>query len=138
MIQEYLYLTLLDSYLLMFMLLYTVAHVIYTRVLNAPRKVTDKVIDVSLNDKTPFRFSGLAIYVMMFNMFALPIAALWSTHYWSYIILSSVLMTTLFLSDIFYNDRVNSGNPGSIAYMVFPMVYIPAVIISVLIHWLGS
>ena len=134
MIQEYLYLTLLNSYLLIFMLLYTVAHVIYTRVINAPSKITD----VSLNEKTPFRFSVLAIYVMMFNMFALPIAALWSNHYWSYIIMSSVLMTTLFLSDIFYNDRVNSGNSGSIAYMIFPMVYIPAVIVSILFYWLGS
>jgi len=118
----YLYLTIVESYILTVMCLFTIAHVLLTQVFKPARLIEYDAINAS------------AFYLMLFCMIALPIAALYSKNYWSFIGLSTLCMVALFISAINHNDTLHPGNPGSIAFIIFPMFYVPALLISMLVY----
>ena len=136
MFYEYLYLTITESYLLMFIGIYTFSHVIYTRIIRPPLKLKEGVsyeLDFALDEHNNM-LTDYAFHIMFFNTIALPIAALSSTHFWIYIGMSTLILVTLFLSDTSFTLRRNRGNPGFIAYMFFPLFYIPALGISIMLY----
>ena len=136
MLYEYIYVTIAESYLLIFMGIYTIAHVFYTRILKPPLKLKEGVsydLDFVLNDNSNI-LTEYAFHIMSFNMIALPIAALSSTHFWVYIGLSTIILIILFFSDTSFVLRRNRGNPGLIAYAIFPLFYIPALGISIVLY----
>ena len=78
MLYEYIYVTIAESYLLIFMGIYTIAHIFYTRILKPPLKLKEGVsydLDFVLNDNSNI-LTEYAFHIMSFNMIALPIAAL--------------------------------------------------------------
>lgn len=136
MIYEYIYTSITESYLLMFIGIYTFLHVIYTRVIRPPLKLKEGVsyeLDFALDDHSNM-LTDYAFHIMFFNTIALPVAALSSTYFWIYIGFSTLILITLFLSDISFTMRRNRGNPGLIAYVFFPLFYIPALGISTFLY----
>lgn len=138
------YQTILASYILSAMCLYTTLHILLSQLI--PRLLHldtfRKPGIYPIYEKPPWSLRRTIISwggaMLMFNMLALPIAALYSHHYWYYIVIASLMMAGLFISDLTHSDRSNPGNPGMIAYMVFPMFYIPATLISIVLHLLGD
>ena len=129
-----------ESWMLLFLLVFTVAHIVFTQGTHLIQQLIIKkhgFYTSSLGDRQWFSIHDMSFPVMLVDMIALPIIALSSSHYWIYLGLSVVLMVSLFFSSITHNDRVAYGNPGSIAFMIFPLYFVPAVIISIVLHLFG-
>lgn len=135
---EYLYNTILESYLLSFLLLFTLLHVINTKVFKPLTKLKEGVsydLEYALKRERSI-FSEYTFPVLFFYAFASPINALSNSHYWIYISAATILMSVLFLSDLTFVGKKNNANEGLIAYIAIPMFYIPAIIISIILYLL--
>ena len=141
MFYDYIYTTITNSYLLIFISIYTFTHVFYTCVIKPPLKLKDGVSYdfhfVFKNSEDNF-ITENSYLVIIFNMIALPIAALSSDHYWVYIGLSTLLLFILHLSDFFFAKRRNNRNPGLLTYIFFTFFYIPTSAVSIVLHLLGT
>ena len=139
MFYEYIYSTILDSVLLMFMCLFAPLHIFYANIMYRPLKFKEgEVYIFEFDSKTKGNIvTESAFFVLLINIIALPIGALTSIHYWIYICISTILTALLFLSSIKFHSRNNKGNPGSIVYVAIPLYYFPATGVSILLHWIG-
>lgn len=138
MFSENIYPTFTESYLLMFLAGFTIAHIVYTRILRPPLKLEENVsydLESSLNYGHNF-LTEYAFIVIVFNVFTLPITALTSLDYLTFISISTLLMTILYFNDISFVKRNNYGNPGLVAYVMPPLFYFPVIAISALLHYL--
>ena len=129
--------TLTESYILMFMCIYTITHIFHTRIIKPPIKLKEGVsydLEFVFKNSEADIITGSAFFVMFFNIIALPITALSSSHYWIYISLSTTLIIILFLSDYSFATRRNSSNDGLIMYAAIPMYYFPALCISIVLY----
>ena len=135
---EHMVSTFSDSYLLSFMLIYTIMHLFHTFVIDPPpRKLKEGEFVYGFLKEKKYGVTSIAFYVLLFNMIALPIASLSSSHYWIYIASSTILMAALFVNELRYSMRGNRGNEGMVAFAIFPLWYFPAVLISVVLHLFG-
>lgn len=138
MILDNLYQTFFDSYLLIFLFLFTLLHLLITKIIKPLTKLKEGVsydLEYALNRERSI-ISEYTFFVLFFYVFAIPISALSNPHYWTYVSIATVLMSILFFSDIYFIEKKSRANEGLVAYLIIPLFYIPALVISAILYYL--
>lgn len=126
-----------ESYLLMFLGLHTFSHVVYTRVIKRPLKFQEGVsydLDFVHNNSEGNLITNSAFFLMIFCVLILPFSALSSSNYWLFLLLTILLIVTLFISDFAFVTRNNRGNEGLVAYVAVITFSIPTLAISLTLY----
>lgn len=127
-----------ESYLLTFLALHTFAHLFYTRVIKRPLKLEEGVsysLDFVHSNSEGNFITDSAFFVMLLCVLILPFSALSSTHYWLFLLLTIVLIITLFISNITFVTRNNRANEGLVAYIAIFTFSIPTLAISLILYY---